>query len=154
MKTAGDILQAKGQELICVDPESTIYQAALRMNEKKIGAILIKKDEEIVGIWTERDLLKNITEEGFDPKKARIKDYMTTDLRYAEYHDHVYRLLDKFLGMRLRHLLIRKDGKYVGILSTGDVIKASLNEKNKELKELNAMLSWEYYENWRWESRK
>ena len=59
-------------------------------------------------------------------------------------------LKDKFLGLKLRHLLIEKEGKYIGLLSIGDVIKASIQEKDQELKNLNAMVSWEYYENWRW----
>jgi hypothetical protein len=54
----------------------------------------------------------------------------------------------------LRHLLIEKNGEFIGVLSSGDVMKANLNEKTKELEELNAMVSWEYYENWRWKAGK
>ena len=75
---------------------------------------------------------------------------MTTGLKSAPASDTVYMLKDKFLGLKLRHLLIEKEGKYIGLLSIGDVIKASIQEKDQELKNLNAMVSWEYYENWRW----
>jgi hypothetical protein len=56
--------------------------------------------------------------------------------------------MDKFLGLRLRHLLIKKGEEYIGLLSIGDVIKASLQEKTREFEELHAVISWEYYEEW------
>lgn len=154
MKTAEEILAEKDQGFICVSPDTTIYDALKVMVEKKIGSILIRDGEDIVGIWTERDLVQNTIIVGFDPKTALIKDYMSTNLQSVPHTATVYNLKDKFLGMRLRRLLIEKEGKYIGLLSTGDVIRASMMEKDKELKELNAMVSWEYYENWRWRKKK
>jgi len=60
-------------------------------------------------------------------------------------------LMDQFLGRHLRHLLIKKGGKFIGVLSIGDVMRATLSAKDNELKQLNAMVSWDYYENWKWE---
>lgn len=153
MKTAEDIIKSKGQEVICVGPDTTIFDALKIMCKNKIGAILIRENGNIVGIWTERDLMRNTITPGFDPKKAIIKDYMSTNLKSAAHTDNVYILKDKFLGLRLRHLLVEKEGRYIGLLSIGDVIKASLNEKTRELQEMNAKMSWEYYENWRWKKK-
>ena len=154
MKTAEETLKEKGEQLISVTPETTINEALRVMIENQIGAILIKEGDKIVGIWTERDLIRNTTTAGFDPKIIPIRDYMTTGLKSAPHTDSVYMLKDKFLGLRLRHLLIEKEGDYIGLLSVGDVIKASLIEKDLELKKLNAIMSWEYYENWRWRKKK
>jgi signal-transduction protein with cAMP-binding, CBS, and nucleotidyltransferase domain len=154
MKTAEQILQDKETDLISVTPETPITEALRLMIKNHIGAILIKDKEIIVGIWTERDLMRNTVSAGFDPQTAQIGDYMTTSLPSAPHTDTVYQLLDKFLGMRLRHLLIQKNGDYIGLLSTGDVIKASLQEKDQELKALNAIVSWEYYENWQWRKKR
>ena len=153
MKTAEDILREKGNQIISVSPDSTIYDALRIMIENQIGAILIKQEDEIIGIWTERDLMRNTVTAGFDPKSAIISEYMSTGLKTASYSDTVYALKDKFLGLRLRHLLIEKNGEYIGVLSVGDIIKASLMEKDQELKALNSMVSWEYYENWRWKKK-
>ena len=150
MKTAEQMINEKGNHLISVSPNTSVYDALRLMIEKQIGAILVKKGDEIVGIWTERDLMRNTVTAGFDAQKAKIGDYMTTGLKSAPASDTVYMLKDKFLGLKLRHLLIEKEGKYIGLLSIGDVIKASIQEKDQELKNLNAMVSWEYYENWRW----
>ena len=58
--------------------------------------------------------------------------------------------MDKFLGRRIRHLLIEENGKYIGMLSGGDVMKCVIHEKDAELKQLNSMVSWDYYEDWKW----
>ena len=150
MKTALDIVNNKDKDIITIPEDSTIYDALKVMVKNHIGAILVTRDEKIVGVWSERDLMEDTLKEGFDPRKAIMKDYMTTNLVSASFDDSIYSLLDKFLGRRLRHLLIEKEGEYIGFLSTGDVIKANLWEKTRELKELNAIVSWEYYENWRW----
>ena len=153
MKTAEDVLNEKGKEIFSVPKEATVFDALKVMNEKKIGAILVKDENEYVGIWTERDLMKNTIIENFDPKSAKMVDQMNTGLKFCEHNNTVYQLQDKFLGMRLRHLLIQKEGKFIGLLSAGDVMKTILNEKEKELEDLNAIASWEYYENWRWDKK-
>jgi signal-transduction protein with cAMP-binding, CBS, and nucleotidyltransferase domain len=150
MKTAEEMVKEKGQEIFSVSPETTIFEALQVMLKHRIGAILVKKDDQFVGIWTERDLMANTVLPGFDPKTALIKDYMVKGLQDAPCNEPVYKLFDKFLGIRLRHLLIKKDDKYLGLLSTGDVMKTFLVEKSLELEELNSIVSWEYYENWRW----
>lgn len=153
MKTAQDMLNEKGTDMISVSKDATVFDALKVMNENKIGAILVKDGEDFVGIWTERDLLKNSLQEDFNSKTAKISEYMNKGLKFCDYNNTMYQLQDKFLGMRLRHLLIQKEGKFIGLISAGDVMKTILNEKEKELKDLNALTSWEYYENWRWEKK-
>jgi len=151
MKTAEEILKEKGNPpMISVKPETPVFKALQIMAEKKIGAILIKEEDKIIGIYTERDLLKNMIQEGFDPRTMIIKDYMETQLCAASYDTPIYRLQDTMLGTRCRHLLIVKGDQFIGLLSAGDLTRASLNEKTKEL----ASVSWDYYENWCWKGKK
>lgn len=153
MLTAGEILENKGGKIISVDIEATVADALHIMIENKIGAILITNGEEIKGIWTERDLMKNVVTEGFYSKTSKIKDYMTTNLISSPYTASLYQLMDKCLGRRLRHLLIEKDGKYIGLLSAGDITRAHLMKKSSELEELNKMANWDYYENWKFSKK-
>lgn len=148
MKTAADILKEKGEEIISVPVDATLHQALELMVDRKVGAIMVAQDGRFVGIWSERDLMRNSLEPGFDLQKARIGDYMVTGLRSAPHTDTAYLLMDKFLGLRLRHLLIEENEDFIGLLSIGDVIKASLQEKTREFEELHAVFSWEYYEEW------
>jgi signal-transduction protein with cAMP-binding, CBS, and nucleotidyltransferase domain len=154
MKTAEDIIKNKGHEMISVSSETPLSKAVEVMKNNGIGAILITKKEKIVGIWTERDLLHNCIVKGFNLEKDEVSKYMDAKLSYAEHRDNLYALQDKFLGRRLRHLLIRKEGRLIGIISSGDVMRAAMDEKDRELKDVNAMAGWEYYENWKWEKSK
>ena len=77
MKTAEDILKDKQRDIVSISWNRTVYQACRKMVENKIGAILVKKDDEYVGIWSERDMLRNIIAEGFDPKTEKVGDHMT-----------------------------------------------------------------------------
>jgi signal-transduction protein with cAMP-binding, CBS, and nucleotidyltransferase domain len=154
MKTAEEILNDKGMDMVSIDRETAICDALKVMSENRIGAILVKQSEDIIGIWTERDLMGNCLNESFDHKKDKVGDHMHTNLQTVKHDANVYELMDKFLGKRMRHLLVEKDGNYIGILSSGDVMRATMVEKDEELKRLNAMVSWDYYENWKWEKSK
>ena len=153
MYTAHDILILNNRQMITADMESTIMQAVKIMNDNKIGALVVTSHNKIVGIYTERDLLKNILDGNFDLNKSKVSDFMTTQLVSAPFDSSVYQLLDICLGKRFRHILIERNGSYIGILSMGDVIKANLNQKSKELEDLNNIVSWEYYENWRFKKQ-
>ena len=155
MITASDILENKGAKIFTIGMNATVADALHIMMENKIGAICVTDDNnEIKGIWTERDLMKNVITEGFYSKTTKIKDVMSTKLKSSLYTDSLYQLMDKCLGMRLRHLLIEKDGKYIGLLSAGDLARANLMQKLEELEELNQMADWDYYENWKWKKSK
>lgn len=150
METAKKMVADKGREIVSVPVGTTLFATLEKMNQKKVGAILVTRDEKIIGIWTERDLMRNITRKRFDPKSALIEDYMTTHPISAPHSDTVFNLMDKFLGLRVRHLLIEEDGNIIGLVSGGDVMKCVIHEKDSELRQLNSMVSWDYYENWKW----
>jgi len=154
MFTAESIINEKNHDIIATSPDSTVADALKIMLEEKIGAIAIKDGDKYVGIWTERDLMKNVVTEGFFSKTSKIKDFMSTELKTAQFNESVFALQDKMLGERIRHLFIVKEEKIIGILSTGDIIKTILNNKNKELKELNAIVNFDYYENWKFDKKK
>ena len=154
METAKDMLGGKPQKLITVPAGATVFETLKAMNKHRVGAILITKDNNVVGIWTERDLMRNAAADGFDLKSSLIDDIMTTKLVSAPHTDTVYNLMDKFLGRRIRHLLIEENGEYIGLLSGGDVMKCVIHEKDAELRQLNSMVSWDYYENWKWTPEK
>jgi signal-transduction protein with cAMP-binding, CBS, and nucleotidyltransferase domain len=154
MITAEEVLKEKNREMVCISSDRTILEALRLMNEQNIGAILVKQEGKIVGIWTERDLLHNMNLPEFDPDTDLIGDYMTTPLYTAAYSTSILKIKEMFLGLFIRHILIEKDGVYIGLLSIGDVLRASLIEQDRQIKSLNKIASWEYYENWRWHRKK
>jgi CBS domain-containing protein len=151
--TAEEILKEK-EEPLYVPPETTVYEAVEMLVKKDEAAVLVREGEAIVGIWTERDLLKNVLAEGFDPRTARMGEHMSSPVISAAHSSNVYQLIDTFLGRGIRHLLIEKEGEYIGLLYARDVIRAGLTQRTKEFQELDEMTSWEYYEDWKWQKKK
>ena len=136
IKTAEEIVTEKKMGLISISSGMTISDAIQVMLQNRIGAIFIKENEEIIGVWSERDLISNVTDNTFDPQSAKINDYMVTDLHTAPHTDTTYSLMEKFRSLRIRHLLIEKFGKIIGLISPGDIMA----DKNKEIEALNREL--------------
>ena len=155
MKTAEEILNdKKTSQMVSIAPDATVSGAIELMNSANIGAILVKDGEAIIGIWTERDLLKNLGQLDFNPHTEKISNHMKTDLHSADHDTPVEQLEEMFLGLFIRHILIKKHEQFIGLLSIGDVLRASLLEKDSQIKKLNTIASWQYYENWGWDRDK
>jgi CBS domain-containing protein len=153
MKTAEEILKEKNREMVCISLDNTVRDAVRIMNDNNIGAILVKKEDQIVGIWTERDLLHNTNLAEFNADADLIENYMTTGLHKVSHDTSILKINEMFLGLFIRHILVEKEGVYIGLLSIGDVLRATLIEQDRQIKSLNKIASWEYYENWGWDRR-
>jgi CBS domain-containing protein len=154
LKTAEDIILDKNNDIVHVTKTQTVAEAIDLMNANKIGAILVKEDDEMIGIWTERDYLRGSSNPAFDPKNAQIGDHMTSPLHFSAHDATLTELEEMFLGLYVRHIPIKKDNRFLGMVSIGDVLRANLLAKDRQIKELNSMASWQYYENWGWDKEK
>jgi signal-transduction protein with cAMP-binding, CBS, and nucleotidyltransferase domain len=96
MNTAEDIVNDKNQQILTVSFDDTVQTACEFMVGNKIGAVLVEKNEEYVGVWTERDLLRNIADKGFDPKTAKVGNYMSSPLRTAPHDTPTHKLEECF----------------------------------------------------------
>lgn len=151
--TAEEIVLHKQEEILFVPPGTTVYDAVKLILEKNGTAVLVREKEKVTGIWTERDLLRDVTLVDFDLKTAKIGDYMSSPVISAPHTDTVLQLIDKFLGLKVRHLMIEKGGECIGLLYVREVIRAALTERTREFEELDKMVSWEYYEDWKWKKK-
>ena len=151
--TAEEIVRDIGEEPICVPPEMTVYEAVKLMVEKESHSVIIEKDGEYAGIWTERDLMTDTIRDEYDPRVTKVGDHMSYPLKKAPHSDNIFQLIDKFLGYQVRHLFIEKEGKFIGLLYSRDVIRAGFTERTRQLRELNEMVDLEYYENWKWRKK-
>jgi len=154
LKTAEDIILDKNSDIVHVTRTQTVSEAIDLMNKNKIGAILVKEGADMIGIWTERDYLRGSSDSSFDPTTAEVGDHMTSPLHFAPHDANLTQLEEMFLGLYLRHLPIKKEDRFLGMVSIGDVLRANLLEKDRKIKELNSMASWQYYENWGWDRTK
>jgi len=136
MKTAEDILAEGAFRLIMITPDTTIHDAVKVMVENKAGSLLVREKDKIVGIWTERDFMRDISTPGFDPKAAHIGDWMKSGFGFVSHSASIYNLLDMFSESEIRHLIVKKNDNYIGLLSAEDVNKVAIVEISKNYKSL------------------
>lgn len=149
-----EILESKGYGIHAVGPECTIQEALAKMAAHNVGAICVTDKGKMTGIWTVRDLSKNVLQDGFDVRTSLVRDYMASPVKSIPHNKDVHELMDRFLKLEVRHLLVSRRGQFVGMLSAGDAMRALLQVRKQELKELNEIASWEYYEDWHWDKPK
>lgn len=154
MKTAEDIVMDNQREMIFIDGDKSVFEAVRLMLAHQIGALVVKKGGTAAGIFSERDLLRQCAQADFNITAACVSDCMSTPLPTTPHDTPLLKLKELFLGLYVRHIIIQKHNRLIGLLSIGDVLRASLLEQDKKLKELNTMVSWEYYENWGWDRKK
>jgi CBS domain-containing protein len=122
MATVRDILAVKGPEVQSIHPEATVYEAAVRMNEHKIGSLAVLHEDRLCGIITERDILMRIVAERRDPAEARVSEVMTTELVCGRLHTTLEEARGVMKNRRVRHLPVLDDeGHLLGMISIGDL---------------------------------
>jgi len=153
MRTAKDILDEKRRDMVWTTGDKSVFDAVQLMVANVIGAILIKEGDRFIGIFSERDLLVHMADPDFNPKTTSVSEIMSTPLRCVAHDTPLLKLKETFLGLFIRHLMVEEDGRQVGLLSIGDVLRASLLDQDRQIRELNAIAGWDYYEDWGWDRK-
>ena len=115
------LLERKGSTVHSVPPTLTVAEAVAEMNRHRIGSIVIIEDGRLVGIFTERDVLRRVVGDGLDPKSSHVRDVMTTELITISPETTVDETMTLFTDKRCRHLPVISDGRLVGLISIGDI---------------------------------
>jgi CBS domain-containing protein len=124
-----DILHYKGTDVQTIHPEATIQQVMEVLLEHRIGSLVVCTDAgEIVGIITERDVLRECAQHSKNVRDTIVRDVMTTKLIIGALDDNLSYVMGIMTNNRIRHLPIIADHRLVGLISIGDVVKAQLEE--------------------------
>ena len=121
------IRQLMATEMITASPDETVADVARRMSGNHVGAVLLVQKGEIVGLFSERDLLQRVVGEGLSPSAVRVGDVATSKVFSVDVGQPVKELLEVFREKRFRHLPVLEGGKPVGILSTRDLLERSVD---------------------------
>jgi CBS domain-containing protein len=111
------------------------------MNRHRIGAVVVVDDGKLMGIFTERDVLKRVVGEGLDPRRALISEVMTKDIITVAPSATVEQAMEHFTDRRCRHLPVVEDGRLVGVVSIGDVTRWTVDEHRTECEHLKNYIS-------------
>lgn len=142
MKTVRQLLDAKGGPTLSVSSDATVYEALVIMAEKHIGALLVMDEDRLVGIFSERDYARNVVLKGKSSKDTPIREIMTpgTLLITVNPGQTVEECLNLVTDKRIRHLPVLEEGKVVGVLSIGDLVKATIEYQEFLIKQLESYI--------------
>jgi CBS domain-containing protein len=122
MATAADVLSVKGEHIHSIGPDATVLEATVRMNDHQIGALVDMEQPRVLGIFTERDVLRRVVAALRQPKDVRVSEVMTTDVICAEPETDLDDISAIMKAKRVRHIPIcQRDGTLCGLISIGDV---------------------------------
>jgi len=144
MSTVSAILELKGGMVLSVEANETVFDAINLMAQLNIGAILIQNGDTISGIFTERDYLQKIALNSLSSNETRVGDVMTSPVISAEPGDSIQKCLETMTTCHCRHLPVVENGKLLGIVSIGDLVKRLLDEKESEVEQLNQYITGTY----------
>ena len=131
--TVKSILEEKGRDVVTLSPSETIESAIRTLAERRIGALVVTKgDNRIAGILSERDVVRIVAAEGADALKKPLSAAMTARVRTCSEHHTVHDVMETMTEGRFRHRPVEANGRLVGIVSIGDVVKQRISEIEHE----------------------
>lgn len=137
MQTVRQLLDSKpNRALVYVNPESTVFQALQVMAENDIGAVLVMEEGGIVGIFSERDYARRIVLQGRTSAGTKVRDIMTSRVVYVTPSQTLDDCMALMTEKRIRHLPVLEGREVMGMLSIGDLVRATIEEQEQVINHL------------------
>jgi CBS domain-containing protein len=131
--TVRDILAKKGSDIISVTPGETVVKAALLMNERGIGGLVVTEGKRLTGIFTERDILRRVVAQRRDPATTKVADVMTSPVTACAPDTPVDECAAMMTAKRIRHLPVVSDKGLAGVITIGDVLAFQVSEQQQTI---------------------
>ena len=140
MKTVSQLLQGKSRDLCTIRPDAHVIDALKLMAEKNIGALPVVEDGELVGIVSERDYARKVILKGKSSHDTPVREIMTEGVICVKPASTVEECMALMTDRHIRHLPVMDDGKLLGILSIGDLVKETIAEQQQVIKQLESYI--------------
>ena len=139
-----DILRRKGEDVYSVGPLATVIDAVNTMNDHHVGSVLVCEGGDPVGVFSERDVLVRVVAAQRDPRQTLVRDVMTTRLYTAAPDDTLLEVMRLMTDRRCRHVPVMEGERLIGLVSIGDLTKASQYNLRQEVRELSSYIGGPY----------
>lgn len=136
-----EILKGKGQAVFTLSPEAPLIEACAELDRKRVGALIVCQGEDVVGVLSERDIVRAIASDGVEALSRPASHYMTTEVIFAEPTETVAVLMGRMSDRRVRHLPVLRGGQLAGVVSIGDVVKSQIAEATQEAESLRTYIA-------------
>lgn len=135
-----EILKDKGGAVFTAAPADDLQSTINALDQKRVGALVICEGDRVVGILSERDLVRAVARHGHEALARPVQDYMTQDVVFAEPTETVGVLMERMTDRRIRHLPVIREGRLVGVVSIGDLVKSQIAEATFEAESMKAYI--------------
>jgi CBS domain-containing protein len=136
VKWVRDILARKGRDVYWVSPEDTVFEAVARLSQRHVGALLVMDGDQLVGVISERDYARRVILEHRSSESTLVKEIMTSEVFCVPESASIDECMALMTEKHVRHLPVMRDERVVGVLSIGDVVEASIHEKDIMIEQL------------------
>ncbi|HEY4093106.1 MAG TPA: CBS domain-containing protein [Luteibacter sp.] len=141
MQQVKHLLGTKGREVYAVAPDASVYEAVRQMADKNVGALVVLKGSELVGIISERDYARKVILKDRSSRDTPVADIMTASVITVATDATVDECMRLCTDGRLRHLPVVDGDRVVGVVSIGDLVKATISEQKETINQLEAYIT-------------
>lgn len=135
------ILKDKGSAVFTLSPDDTLSHACAELDQKRVGALIVCESDRVVGVLSERDVVRAVARDGQAALQNRVAAYMTSDVVFAEPAETVAVLMGRMTDRRIRHLPVLNEQRLAGVISIGDVVKCQIAEATQEAESLRTYIA-------------
>ncbi len=136
-----ELLKSKGHDVWSIAPGDVVFNAIKMMADKGVGALMVMDGDKLVGVISERDYARKVILQGRSSKDTPVRDIMTTPVICARPEQTVEAGMSLMTEKRIRHLPVVEEGRLVGIVSIGDLVKSILAEKEYLIEQLETYIT-------------
>ena len=141
MKLVKHLLDRKGRHIISVNPEDSVLDAIRLMAEKSIGSLVVMKDQELLGIMSERDYARKVIIKGKSSESTAVSEIMTVNVFTTSSSETVNDCMSLMTEKKIRHLPVVEDNTVIGMISIGDLVGAIIADQQEEIEQLEHYIS-------------
>jgi CBS domain-containing protein len=138
MKTLRDIMRYGF--LFTVERQATVAEAVRIMTKNNVGIVSVLDGDKLVGVFSERDVVRRVVDRGLDPARTRVDQVMTADLVVADADEDYQSAIHKLDQANIRHLPVVSEGQLVSMLSIRDLLRVNMEDKDAEIHHLHEYL--------------
>jgi len=141
MSTVSTLLDSKGHDVLTIHPDLPVFEAVTQMANYSVGTAVVMENNKVIGIVSERDVIRKIILQAQDPKEIKVQEIMSTELSVVCAETSIENCMGLMTENRIRHLPVLCGEKLCGIVSIGDVVKFLAAEQNFKIKNLESYIT-------------
>ncbi len=136
-----EIIRGKGDAVYTISPRLTLTQACAELQRHRVGALVVCDGARVVGILSERDVVRAVADRGAEGLNAPVSEHMSSKVVFAQPNETVAVLMERMTDRRIRHLPVMREERLAGVISIGDVVICHIEEAAREAESLRTYIA-------------